>query len=183
LSFSDAIRNVLRQYATFRGRASRPEFWWWYLATAMANVAFTALDQVTNGSIAVGFLEAVAAFSLLLPTLAVSVRRLHDSGLSGWWMLAPSGVAVLGAVTFFAGAAAVIAPVFLEGTPDTSGLGVILFAAGSLLLLSSAVVSLVLMVRPSTPGSNRFGPSTVWVRPPGPGPVGGADGLSPYGAG
>jgi uncharacterized membrane protein YhaH (DUF805 family) len=158
VSFSGAVQSVLRQYATFRGRASRPEFWWWYLCTVLINIATTGVDEVTDATIGVSFVGTIVTLGLLLPTLAVSVRRLHDSGLTGWWLLAPIGLAVLGFCSFIGGLAAIIAPVFLSSAPGSAGLSTALFAAGAVLLLAGAMVSLVLMLRRSTPGPNRFGP-------------------------
>lgn len=157
MTFTDSVRSVLRQYATFRGRATRPEFWWWYLCTVLVNVVTTGADRVTDATIGISFVGTLVTLGLLVPTLAVSVRRLHDSGLSGWWLLAPLGLVIFGLGLFLGGMAAIIAPAFLSNAPDSSGLGIVLFAAGSLLLLASVVLDLVLMLRRSTPGPNRFG--------------------------
>lgn len=158
VSFGDAVQSVLRQYATFRGRAGRPEFWWWYLCTVLINIATTGVDEVTDATIGVSFVGTIVTLGLLLPTLAVSVRRLHDSGLTGWWLLAPIGLVILGFGSFIGGFAAIIVPAFLGNAPGSVGLSTALFAAGALLLLAGAVLSLVLMLRRSTPGPNRFGP-------------------------
>ena len=65
-------------YADFSGRASRSEYWWFYLFTVIATAAAGALGgQVGN----------LASIALFLPGLAVLVRRLHDVGRSGWWFL------------------------------------------------------------------------------------------------
>ena len=65
-------------YAQFEGRASRSEYWWFYLFTLLA----TAAADMLGGT--VGNLASLAFF---LPGLAVMVRRMHDTGRSGWWSL------------------------------------------------------------------------------------------------
>ena len=91
-----AIKTVLGKYATFSGRATRPEYWWWLLATI---ILFTVLGLIDGGLIApmMGFetfspdagqpVSMVVSLALLLPNLAVAVRRLHDNDRSGWWLL------------------------------------------------------------------------------------------------
>lgn len=91
-----AIRSVLSQYATFSGRARRPEYWWWVLFLFLL-VSVTRLIDYTVIMPLLGAtgearqdgqpLSAIVSLALLLPTLAVGVRRLHDIGRSGWWML------------------------------------------------------------------------------------------------
>jgi uncharacterized membrane protein YhaH (DUF805 family) len=91
MTFFDSIGSVLRKYAEFRGRASRSEFWWWALFTFLATAVLAAIpfDQSRLSSS-----PYVAAWSLvvLLPSLAVEVRRLRDAG-RGWghvfWILLP----------------------------------------------------------------------------------------------
>ena len=90
-----AFRTVLSKYATFSGRASRPEFWWWILAVFL----LTALTQLIDAFLMapmLGFdvgsetagqpLSMLVSLILFLPGLAVAARRLHDIGRSGWWL-------------------------------------------------------------------------------------------------
>lgn len=89
LTFFEAIRICFQKYAEFQGRASRPEFWWFAL---FVTLAASALAYV-NENLASIFLIAV-----LLPFLAVSTRRLRDSGKNPWWslfLLVPVGGIVL----------------------------------------------------------------------------------------
>lgn len=164
MTFPDAVRSVLSQYAGFRGRAPRSEYWWWYLFTVLVNVVTTGIDRVTDAAVGVSFVGAVVSLGLVIPTLAVSVRRLHDSGLSGWWLLAPLSAALVGTGLVIGGGISFVAGVFVgDAARQTVGLGIALLALGAVLLLTALVVGLVLMLRPSTPGPNRFGP--------GPGPA------------
>src|SRR5215217_5101513 len=83
MSITDAVRSVLTQYATFSGRARRSEYWWFFLAYFIASVVASIID----GILGVTVLGVILALGLLIPSLAVGVRRLHDIGKSGWWLL------------------------------------------------------------------------------------------------
>ena len=79
MSFGEAVWVVLfEKYATFRGRAARSEYWWWYL--------FFVLVQVVLNAAEMEMLSGVFIVLVLIPHLAVTVRRLHDINLSGWWV-------------------------------------------------------------------------------------------------
>jgi uncharacterized membrane protein YhaH (DUF805 family) len=90
MSFTEAVSSVLRQYATFRGRARRSEYWWFFLFSLLVSLVAGIVDGVlgTTTETGLGFIGAVVSLALLLPTLAVVVRRLHDTDRSGWWILA-----------------------------------------------------------------------------------------------
>ena len=84
MSFSEAISDAFSKYVTFTGRSSRSAYWWFYLFGLLVVVAALIID------FAIGtypIIYVVATLALLLPNLAVLVRRLHDSGRSGWWIL------------------------------------------------------------------------------------------------
>jgi uncharacterized membrane protein YhaH (DUF805 family) len=90
MSFPDAVRNVLiNKFGDFNGRATRSEYWWWALASFIISIPFTILDGIIFGW---GYDDPVW-FSILLtiaifiPTLTLTVRRLHDKGKSGWFLL------------------------------------------------------------------------------------------------
>ena len=97
MGFMDALTTVFRnKYATFSGRASRSEYWWSYLGIAVISMVLQiigivgglALGSVNEGLGALFGLAAFAGlFALLIPSLSVNVRRLHDTGKSGWMLL------------------------------------------------------------------------------------------------
>ena len=77
MTFGQSIQTVFRKYAEFNGRASRSEFWWFVLFSALVG---GALSSIFPG------LGAAWSFAVLLPSLAVSVRRLRDAGLAWQWL-------------------------------------------------------------------------------------------------
>jgi uncharacterized membrane protein YhaH (DUF805 family) len=80
----------LKKYAVFRGRAGRPEYWYFTLIYFLASIVLVVLDAIAGTFAAgsgVGLLSGIFSVALALPVLAVTVRRLHDTGRSGWWLL------------------------------------------------------------------------------------------------
>ena len=74
----EAVSSVMKSYARFSGRATRSEYWWFYLFWIIAVLVTGMINEN---------LAALVVLALLLPSLAVGVRRLHDIGKSGWWLL------------------------------------------------------------------------------------------------
>lgn len=94
MSFGDAVVTVFRKYAEFTGRATRSEFWWWALFSTIVSSALGALNLATpEGVIALGSsLAGVWGIAVLVPSLAVAVRRLRDAGRAWtdlFWILLP----------------------------------------------------------------------------------------------
>ena len=94
MTFQDSIRTVLSKYATFTGRAGRPEYWWWVLAVLIAAAVASVLDGMIFGS-DVSIFGGLLSLAIVVPNIAVGVRRLHDTDRSGWW-LALSLIPVIG---------------------------------------------------------------------------------------
>lgn len=74
---------VLKKYATFQGRARRKEYWMFTLINAIIMIILSIVDEVAGTA----FLLSLYSLAVLLPTLAVGARRLHDINKSGWWQL------------------------------------------------------------------------------------------------
>ncbi|MDN3297873.1 DUF805 domain-containing protein [Streptomyces ficellus] len=75
--------DVLKKYATFSGRARRKEYWMFTLISTVIYAVLAVIDVSLIGS---GVIAGIYGLAVLLPTLAVAVRRLHDTGRSGWWL-------------------------------------------------------------------------------------------------
>lgn len=78
MTFTESIQTCFAKYATFSGRAPRSEYWWWTLFQLMVLFAAHYIADVLFG---------LAVLATLVPQLAVTARRLHDIGRSGWWQL------------------------------------------------------------------------------------------------
>jgi len=93
MTFNQAVSIVLlNKYATFSGRDRRSEYWWWYLFVTIVFAVASVIDRAigftySDLTICGGWLATIAWIVFLVPNLAVAVRRLHDTGRSGWWLL------------------------------------------------------------------------------------------------
>src|SRR4029450_13297341 len=91
MNFVEAISSCFRNYGNFSGRAVRSEYWYWFLFVAIVLIVFGAIDELLYpGPLNIGLFSYVTmavVLALILPTLAVSVRRLHDIDRTGWWVL------------------------------------------------------------------------------------------------
>lgn len=75
---------VFERYALFEGRAGRAEYWWFFLANFLIGLVIQVLAGVSDALV---ILSVIYSLALLIPGLAVAVRRLHDTNKSGWWIL------------------------------------------------------------------------------------------------
>lgn len=96
LGFPESVVRCLRKYATFRGRATRAEYWWFSLFNTLLGMVVYAAVQHLMGTEAADGAASILQLVLFLPMLAVGVRRLHDIDFRGWWMLL--GLTVVGII-------------------------------------------------------------------------------------
>ncbi len=78
MTFAESIRTCFTKYADFTGRAKRSEFWWWVLFAILATAALSVVSEKLSG---------LFSIATLVPYIAVTARRLHDTDRSGWWQL------------------------------------------------------------------------------------------------
>lgn len=81
MGFAEAVRTCMSKYVTWEGRATRPEFWWFYLFTILVVMAAVIVDTAAG---TYPLFYAVAGLALFLPVSSATVRRLHDTDRSGW---------------------------------------------------------------------------------------------------
>lgn len=96
-SIGQAVSRFFQKYATFSGRASRSEFWWWFLVNFLITAALSGINVATAGVATAAdptaglgpfyWILLVFGLATLIPNLAVGARRLHDTNRSGWWQL------------------------------------------------------------------------------------------------
>jgi uncharacterized membrane protein YhaH (DUF805 family) len=83
MSFSEAVKSGFDHYTKFDGRASRPAFWWWFLFGILVAIATNIVDAIIGSQI----ISIIVSLGLILPNISVSIRRLHDTNRTGWWLL------------------------------------------------------------------------------------------------
>ena len=151
MSFGDAIGECFFNYANFRDRAARAEYWWWVLFSTVLLLVALVLDFFIFRGWAVGPFYLVISLAALLPGLTVTVRRLHDTGRSGWWIMLPI---VTGILTVFASG-------YVEATSrgEPTPMELALIGVPALLVLATSILLFVWMLLPSNPGNNRYGPN------------------------
>ena len=173
----EAVVQGFRKYADFGGRATRDEFWWWGLFIVIASAVFSVIDRLIGLGSA---LETLFTLATLLPTLAVTARRLHDIGKTGWWQLGWYAINIT--AWLVAGVMFLIAVAIEYGTKDASGeyhgvwtgmtligqtqrkpllpsrQAAIVLIAAIVITLASIVWAIVWLARRGESGQNRFGP-------------------------
>ena len=168
-----AVTAGFRQYVRFSGRATRPEFWWWMLFIAVSSIVLGIIDSIIGGAIGAedfNLLGSLFGLATLLPSFAVTTRRLHDIGKSGWWQLLWWAIWALTWVAAIIVFVAIIIGFVIASNWDILAIESwteLLSAAmpALLVVIAAAVVSLGLaiwiiiwLVRPGEPGANRYGP-------------------------
>lgn len=132
---------VLEKYAEFDGRATRSEFWYFVLFNFIVSVVLGIVNYVLFGQKNV--LGLIYSLAVLIPSLAVSVRRLHDTGRSGWFVLVMYIPLLL-----------IMVNTYVPGMFSLFAMFPI-----SLIFLFGAIVLLVYYVGDSQPGANEYGPN------------------------
>jgi uncharacterized membrane protein YhaH (DUF805 family) len=137
------------KYAIFTGRAPRAEYWWYRLLVGFVSLGFGAIDGFMGNRVfgAYGPLGLVVMAALIVPTFAVVVRRLHDTGRSSAW-------AILGFVNY------ALVVLNFSGLWETvmKDLNPVIYVILALGFLVAAVLMFVFMVSPGNEGPNEFGP-------------------------
>jgi uncharacterized membrane protein YhaH (DUF805 family) len=157
----------LKRYAEFSGRSRRMEYWMWVLFQILIAFAFVILMMVigggammsgdVNGLAAAGgailivwSLYMLMALAFFIPNIAVTVRRLHDTNRSGWWILAPLVPYVVALVAAMGGAA--------SGSEEGMATGGIVGLIALIAYCVMAIALLVFMFLDGTRGPNQYGP-------------------------
>ena len=138
MGYREAVTFCIQDYYTFSGRARRPEFWWFFLFVVVGTLLLSAVDAVIFGEGMLLGLNGLFGLLTFLPQIAVSWRRMHDTGRPGWFNLLP------------------VVPIIPLLMIDPVGpVPELVLLCGSVALV---IVVLVWLVLPSQSGENRFGP-------------------------
>jgi uncharacterized membrane protein YhaH (DUF805 family) len=141
-----AIR-PFKRYADFGGRSPRAEYWWFWLGYMLLNIVFQVVTRISPILGLLGLLY----LGLIIPMIAVGVRRMHDTDRTGWWLLAPLGPYAIGLGLLF--------PKIMSGaTTMTSFISYGPALAFMLIGFVLAIVVFIFTVLPGTKGPNRYGP-------------------------
>jgi len=90
MNFFEAVSSGFHNYVNFSGRAVRSEYWYWTLFATVVVAVLGAIDQLLYPGARIGtfsIVDMIISLALVLPSIAVSVRRLHDIDRTGWWVL------------------------------------------------------------------------------------------------
>ena len=151
MSFGEAIKSVFSKYATFSGRARRSEFWYFYLFYIL--VAF-GLSFLSIRIPIAKYLYILFGLGVFLPYTAVTVRRLHDIGKSGWILLIFMVATLLISMMVF---------LFIDIiVPTNEGSSMTVFIVHSLfvfIVFALAIWLIVCLCKDSQPGENKWGPN------------------------
>ena len=178
MSPTESVSSVFRNYINFKGRAQRSEFWWFTLFSVIVSVVLGILGSALP---ALNILEGIYSLAVLLPSLAVTVRRLHDTNRPAWWLLIYLAIflAWLIGVIILAISIGIDDPEVLE-TDFQDWPGYTAYIIVCLLLsLAGAVTMIVICAQRGTVGANRYGPDPM-QREPGIGGYGYPDPGDPY---
>ncbi|MGI9264325.1 MAG: DUF805 domain-containing protein [Gammaproteobacteria bacterium] len=109
---------VLRKYLVFEGRAQRAEYWYFVLFNIIFGIVLAIIDGIfgsLNPDTGMGLLSGIYSLAVLIPTIGVAIRRLHDTDRSGWWLLL--------ALVPLIGGLVLLVFFILDGTPGSNRFG------------------------------------------------------------
>lgn len=158
MSFGEAIKSVFSKYATFSGRARRSEFWYFFLFNLLVSFVLNLIPHFT-------IVSGLWALAILIPSLAVMVRRLHDIGKSGWtylYFLIPSLLFIgywFYLIFQYIGAGYNLDEESVAAIITSNSSASLITCILLLVSLIAAIIFIVLMARDSQPGENKWGPN------------------------
>ena len=158
MNFVEAIKSVFSKYATFKGRARRSEYWYFVLFCVLLSIGVTIVE-LTMGSVG-AIVSMVCQLAIIIPSLAVQVRRLHDVGKSGWHVLINTILAVISVTLMFMGVG--LENIDNPENADPALMNMPMLASGLGLFLVGFIYSIYILVQMfinSQPEENQYGPN------------------------
>lgn len=151
VTFGEAINQAFSQYCQFTGRASRSEYWWFVLFTFIVCTVLN-LSTFVVGKMVSQALTTIFGLATLFPSLGLCVRRLHDTGRSGWYY----GIMLILMIPFTI--FATLNTSYMLSCHDTSTPLLTGLIITSLLMFVGFIMLLVFFCKPSQEGDNKYGP-------------------------
>jgi len=146
--------NVLKKYAVFKGRATRAEYWYFVLFNVIASIILGIISKIISDQ--KNILGNIYGLAVIIPSIAVSVRRFHDIGKTGWWVLYFSLMCLAIGIL----AIILVLPTLIFGVFGIS------FYIILLAFLTVTVWSIVWKCKDSQPGDNKYGPNPKMISTP-----------------
>lgn len=171
MGFSEAVKTCFSKYITFSGRATRPEYWYFFLFIVLGGIVFGILDAVFFGGAVettpTGFeassngpLASLFNLAVLLPSLTAGWRRMHDTGRSGLFLFYPL-IVMIGVGTFLAVWGGITPLMSGNFEAFIAGVGGLIAIVSIVVMVLSPLIVLFWLTRPSQPGDNEFGPANL----------------------
>lgn len=159
VDFLTAIKLFFANYANFNGRSTRAEFWWVALFTFGVSTILSILG--------LDFISILFSLAVIIPNLAISFRRFHDTGRSGWWVIGLCLASLIGAIIMYGPIFSAVLgnsvdnlkPEALAGAFTSSisqNIGTIF--TGGLIAVVATIWNIVILIQPSAP-DNKYGPN------------------------
>lgn len=145
-TFGNAIKRFFNGFVQFKGRSSIREYWFAILFLFITNTVSALIPFI-------GWLWAIV---VILPSIAVAIRRLHDSNRSGWWYLAGQGCSMLGVIFLLIGGVGSIISSYSYSSSSALGGMIVWLVFGFLFAIGGTVVNIWLYTRPSDPAGARY---------------------------
>ena len=158
VSFPQAVKLGFKNYFKFSGRATRAEYWWWSLFIVLAGIVLAVVDTLT-GTMGMfgdsGLLGGLFELGVIVPSLALGARRLHDINRTGWWLLLVFGFFPIAAI---GGGILLVSFFLLDNFLILTVLGFAMVIGGGILGLIGIIVLIVWAIKQGDTGPNKYGP-------------------------
>ncbi|MEM6276325.1 MAG: DUF805 domain-containing protein [Pseudomonadota bacterium] len=156
-----AVQTCFRKYITFSGRAARAEFWYFILFLFLVSLLLSVIDITLFGQVnqftgqyeSNGIIPGLFMLACVCPWLAVTWRRMHDSGLAGYWPFVVWAGCTLGVFVLLFAAGGIAAATTGDAAGAALIVGILAFLAG----FAMYPINIYLLCRSSTPGMNAYG--------------------------
>jgi len=148
MTFTNSVSTCFKKYYTFSGRALRSEYWWFQVFAILGSIVLGVVDSIVFGGsyTDTGVLGTIFSLAIIIPTISVTCRRLHDINRSGWWQIGWVLVLLLGYLAIFG---------LIMTTASFGGVLVLVFVV---LIGAGVLWPLYWLASSGTEGNNEYGP-------------------------